>query len=73
MEAATQIPWYYLAGADQYEHSLRAATKGFRAGKGFYRHLYRAFKMGGALNPDLNDVNPLTITFFDGIGPGWEW
>ncbi|MGE7905974.1 M23 family metallopeptidase [Peribacillus sp. NPDC094092] len=68
MEATLQIPWYYLAGADQYEHSLRAARRDLEPSKGLIGIHIEPSKWSGALNPDLKDVNPLTITFFDGLG-----
>lgn len=66
MEATLQIPWYYLAGADQYEHSLRAARRDLEPAKGLIGIHIEPSKWSGALNPDLNDVNPLTITFLMG-------
>ena len=34
MEAITQIPWYYIAAVDQYEHNLRKARKDLEEAKG---------------------------------------
>ncbi|WP_081092420.1 M23 family metallopeptidase [Peribacillus simplex] len=68
MEATLQIPWYYLAGADQYEHSIRLARPDLEPAKGLIGLNIEPSKWRGILNPNLNDVNPLTITFFDGLG-----
>ncbi|RFU64003.1 M23 family peptidase [Peribacillus glennii] len=68
IEAAMQIPWYYMAAIDQYEHSLRDARRDLDKAKGAVGIYIEPEKWSGIMNPDKNDNNPLSITFFGGIG-----
>ena len=68
MEAALQIPWYYLAGADQYERSIRRSYSGLDQQNRLISIHIEPARWRGPLNPDSEDVNPKTITFFDGLG-----
>ncbi len=68
MEAITQIPWYYIAAADQYEHNLRSTRKGLEKAKGVIGIHIEPSKWVGALNPDPVDVHPLSISLFGGMG-----
>ena len=52
MEAITQIPWYYIAAADQYEHNLRLTRKGLEKAKGVIGIHIEPSKWVGALNPE---------------------
>lgn len=68
MEAATQIPWYYLAAVDQYERSLRFARKDLPKPENPISIYFPASEWAGPLNPNPEDQDPETITFFEGIG-----
>ena len=68
MEVITQIPWYYMAAVDQYEHNLRKARKDLEEAKGPIGIHIEPQKWVGALNPNLNDDHPLSIGLFGGIG-----
>ncbi|WP_419465943.1 M23 family metallopeptidase [Bacillus spongiae] len=68
MEAATQIPWYYLAAIDQYERSWRFSRKDIPNPKGVISIYFSKEEWAGALNPNLEDQTPNTIAFFNGIG-----
>lgn len=68
MEATTGIPWYYYAGADQYERSLRNADKNLPDAEGLIAIYYSQQEWSGVLNPFENDTNPQTIALFGGIG-----
>lgn len=61
------IPWYLLAAIDQYERSLSIAQK-----RSIPQHLLGIYiseaDWVGALNPDLNDTNPMSIAWFQGLG-----
>jgi len=62
------IPWYYIAGIDQYEHSIRNARKDLPDSKGPIGIIIPPEKWSGLLNPDPYDSNPKSIAFFDGLG-----
>lgn len=65
----TGIPWYYLAAIDQYERTLSAANSKSRpAGDGIIGIYYSNSDWVGQFNPDDNDTNPTSISFFKGIG-----
>lgn len=68
MEALTQIPWYYYAAIDQYERSIRRARKDIPKETGLIGIYIKPEVWAGALNPNLNDTNPLSIQLFGGIG-----
>lgn len=68
MEALTQIPWYFLAGVDQYERSLRLARKDREEEKGVIGIYYPHNEWSGYLNPNQHDTNPISISMFGGIG-----
>lgn len=69
ISAVTGIPWYYLAAVDQYERALSAANKKTRPARdtliGIY---YTEQDWAGTFNPDPNDQNPISISFFKGKG-----
>lgn len=67
METALQIPWYYLAAADQYEYSIRGSNKSEPL-SGVIAIQIKPSKWSGVLNPEPNDHNPLSINFFGGSG-----
>ncbi|MGC4378740.1 M23 family metallopeptidase [Fictibacillus sp. Mic-4] len=68
MEALTLIPWYYFAGVDQYERSVRRARKDIEKQKGLVGIYYAPRQWVGPLNPDLHDTNPSSIQLFGGVG-----
>jgi peptidoglycan LD-endopeptidase LytH len=66
----TGLSWVQIAGIDQYERSLARANPKTRpihqdAIAGIY---IPGERWSGALNPDKNDTNPVSIRFFRGIG-----
>lgn len=68
VEKYYDIPWYYIAGIDQYEHSLRNARKDLPDSDGPIGILIPPEKWSGPLNPNSYDTNPQRIAFFDGLG-----
>lgn len=65
MEGITLIPWYYLAAVDQFERSIHKTKE--------VKDRLIAIRIPsslwcGPLNPDQEDENPLSISFFQGIG-----
>lgn len=68
MEAALQIPWYYLAAADQYEQNRRNSRRDAEPAKGSISIDINPVRWNGPLNPKAVDDNPLTINFFHGLG-----
>lgn len=69
MSAVTGIPWPYLAAADQYERTLtRANPKTREKESGLIAIQYSDRDWAGALNPDKEDTDPVSIAFFGGVG-----
>lgn len=68
IERQFQIPWYYIAAIDQYEHSVRNARRDLPDSDGPIGILIPPEKWSGLLNPNPYDDNPLRIAFFEGIG-----
>lgn len=67
-EAATQIPWYYLAAIDQYERNIRAVRKDLPKPESLIGIYIAPETWSGKLNPIADDTNPSRIRFFDGLG-----
>ncbi|OCA84837.1 peptidoglycan DD-metalloendopeptidase family protein [Pradoshia sp. D12] len=67
VEDSTQLPWYYIAAFDQYERSIRLARKDL-SDPNTLGILIPADKWTGISNPNTKDTNPLTISFFGGMG-----
>ncbi|WP_335870310.1 M23 family metallopeptidase [Bacillus sp. 2205SS5-2] len=67
-ETTTQIPWYYLAAIDQYERSWRFSRRDIPNPEGIISIYIPKEKWAGELNPNLDDQNPASISFFNGIG-----
>ncbi|WP_445509823.1 M23 family metallopeptidase [Rossellomorea marisflavi] len=67
-EALTQIPWYYMAAIDQYERSLRFSRQDREKPTSPISIHISPETWTGALNPNREDANPLTISLFDGFG-----
>lgn len=68
MEALTQIKWYYFAAVDQYEQNVRNAKKDISEETGQIAIYYSPEEWVGPLNPNNEDNNPLTISWFGGAG-----
>ncbi|WP_396021283.1 M23 family metallopeptidase [Bacillus sp. S/N-304-OC-R1] len=68
IEAVTHIPWYYLAGVDQYERNVRQARRDIPKAKGLTAIYFRPEKWAGPLNPNPTDDNLLSIQLFNGVG-----
>lgn len=68
VEAATLIPWYYLAAIDQYERNVRMTRNDLPDPEGITGIYFRNEEWVGLLNPNLTDENPKSIQFFGGIG-----
>ncbi len=68
VEAATQIPWYYMAAVDQYERSLRQSRRDLPKAEGLTGIYYKPEEWVGPLNPNLEDENPMSIKYFNGFG-----
>lgn len=68
METITHIPWYYFAGADQYERSLRNTREDLPDAEGLIAIYYTPEEWTGVLNPDSKDTNPVSISLFQGAG-----
>lgn len=68
VEAVTNIPWYYLAGIDQYERNVRQARRDIPKAEGITGIYFKPEEWAGITNPNPNDENPRSIKFFDGIG-----
>lgn len=66
MESITLVPWYYLAAIDQYERSIHKPKKDKK--DGLIAIQIPPSVWTGLLNPDNEDTNPSSISFFDGIG-----
>lgn len=68
VEAVTNIPWYYIAAIDQYERNVRSARKDIPKAEGITGIYFKPEEWVGILNPNLEDQNPTSIKFFNGIG-----
>lgn len=66
MESITLIPWYYLAAMDQFERTIHKTSKD--KAKQMIAIQVPPSVWAGLLNPDYEDENPASISFFDGIG-----
>lgn len=68
VEVITNIPWYYMAAIDHYERSIRSIRNDLPKAEGVTGIYFKPEVWTGYLNPDRNDVNPLSIQFFNGLG-----
>jgi peptidoglycan LD-endopeptidase LytH len=68
VEAATNIPWYYMAAVDQYERSLRQSRRDLPKAEGLTGIYYKPEEWVGPLNPNHEDENPMSIKYFNGSG-----
>lgn len=67
-EAASGVPWYYIAAIDQYERSIRHVRKDLPKPEGLTGFYLRPNQWAGLTNPYEKDQNPLSIGFFGGFG-----
>lgn len=67
-EAATQVPWYYLAAVDQFERSIRYVRKDLPKPDGLIGYYVQPEQWAGPLNPNQQDDALSTIEFFGGKG-----
>ncbi|QGQ48865.1 M23 family metallopeptidase [Metabacillus sediminilitoris] len=68
VETVTNIPWYVLASIDQYERNVRHSRNDIPKAKGLIEIYIKPEIWTGPLNPNKNDMNPLSIGFFGGMG-----
>ncbi|MBN6889091.1 peptidase M23 [Cytobacillus horneckiae] len=68
VESVTNIPWYFLAAVDQYERNVRQSRRDLPKAEGITGIYFKPEEWVGLLNPKLDDENPETIQFFEGIG-----
>ncbi|WP_071460579.1 M23 family metallopeptidase [Bacillus massilinigeriensis] len=68
VEAATQIPWYYIAAVDQYERNIREARRDLPDPSGVSGIYFNPEVWAGPTNPNIDDTNPASIQFFNGVG-----
>lgn len=68
IEAVSQLPWYYIAAVDQYERNIRLARKDLPKATGLTGIYFPKEKWSGPLNPNMDDTNPISISFFGGLG-----
>lgn len=68
VEAVTQIPWYYLAAIDQYERNIRFVRRDLPKPDSVISIYFKNEQWAGLLNPNTTDDNPLSISFFNGLG-----
>ncbi len=69
VELVTGVPWYWSAAVDQYERTLSKAKPKARAALGKHSAVFvEQERWAGGLNPDQEDVSPLSIRLFGGIG-----
>nr|WP_307552881.1 M23 family metallopeptidase [Paenibacillus sp. V4I5] len=61
------IPWAYLAAVDQYERTMNIAKKR-PVHQGITSIYFPETDWVGLLNPDQQDTNPRSISFFHGYG-----
>lgn len=68
VETVTQIPWYYLAAIDQYERNIRHVRKDLPKPSSVISIYIKQSEWSGLLNPNIDDDNPISISFFNGKG-----
>ncbi len=67
-ETATGVPWFYLAAIDQYERSIRNVRKDLPKPNELLGIYIQPEHWTGITNPDKQDINPKSISFFNGLG-----
>jgi murein DD-endopeptidase MepM/ murein hydrolase activator NlpD len=64
--ATYDIPWALLAAIDRYAELIKSKSE--RSEKPWYGFSFEASAWSGIENPNRDDVNPLTISLFRGLG-----
>src|SRR5689334_20141493 len=67
VSALTGIPWYYLAGIDQYERTIGLVKKR-PPRNGLISIYFTEQQWCGMMNPDHEDTDVKSIMLFNGIG-----
>lgn len=62
------IPWYYIAAVDQYERNIQDVRPDIPKRESIISIQFSDEYWSGALNPMKNDMVPLSIKFFGGMG-----
>lgn len=68
MSGLSGIPWHFLAAIDQYDRTMKKNYKDEFVERNLIAIHFSPSQWVGPTNPDLEDVNPDTIQFFDGVG-----
>jgi murein DD-endopeptidase MepM/ murein hydrolase activator NlpD len=68
MESLYGIPWSYLAAIDQYERTMKKRKKGEPPSPRVTAITIPSAVWCGYLNPEEEDTDPSSISFFGGIG-----
>lgn len=69
LSVMTGLPWQWIAAIDQYERTMTRAKPKQRPQLGELTGVYiDEHRWAGLLNPDLDDEQPTSISFFQGIG-----
>ncbi|TCP19133.1 peptidase M23-like protein [Scopulibacillus darangshiensis] len=66
--AVTDIPWFVLAAADQYERNIRNMRSDLPDTDSLIGIHIDQIKWTGFLNPNRKDIDPFTISLFGGLG-----
>ncbi|MFF2094246.1 M23 family metallopeptidase [Paenibacillus sp. NPDC058174] len=69
LSIVTEIPWYRIAAIDQYERTLSKAKPKLRPQLGDVSGVFiEEEQWAGPLNPDISDMSPASIQWFNGVG-----
>lgn len=69
MSALSNIPWYWFAAVNQYDRTINAVVRSRKPLNDQLINIYYSdSEWAGALNPDKEDTNPLSISLFGGVG-----
>lgn len=69
LSSVTNVEWYWIAAVDQYERTISKAKPKARPQLGQTVGVFiDQERWAGALNPDSDDIFPLSIQWFNGIG-----
>jgi murein DD-endopeptidase MepM/ murein hydrolase activator NlpD len=66
--SSEMLPWYYLAAIDQYERNLQEVRSDLPKRDGVVAFQFSTDFWVGLLNPNRDDRDLISITFFDGKG-----
>ncbi|MEK3766303.1 M23 family metallopeptidase [Solibacillus sp. FSL K6-4121] len=62
------MPWYYLAAVDQFERNIQEVRTDIPKRESVIAIQFSDEFWSGALNPAENDISPLSIAYFKGLG-----